>query len=606
MIRSLHQRESMAAIHVLALDDVCARVLDEVLGSTIRLIRATTLHAYDPELAARRGGRSPWAFYGTHKPVLALFVMEGAEPPEALTYLDADLWFFDDLSEVFAEIGAASIGLSPHRFHEASAHLAIYGTYNAGCIYWRNDAIGRRSLADWRAECLEWCEERPGADGRFMNQGYLNRWPERYGAVHVVRNPGVNLGPWNLDGHLVERRGPRITVDGSPLVFYHFSGVVRADDGWYSWYPHRADRFEMAHEAIYTPYLAALEAEERMLMREYGLTGTASVRSVPGRAAGTRLRARPAPLTRDALRLIAGPTGSIPSFVAPDEANLDQATVAAFGREWERFGGLSDEAIEAVGDEYFADLLPADRLRGAGVLDVGCGSGRWAKYLARRAAFVDAADPSSAALVAARATAACANVRVIQASVASLPYAPGTFDVVVGVGVLHHVPAAAAAIARLAELVRPGGFLYLYLYYRLEGRPWSYRAAFQVAQCLRAVISRLPGAVKVAVCDVAALTIYLPLVALAGLVRRIAPASHLDERVPLHYYVGKPWQVIRNDALDRLGTPLERRFSRAEITAMLERSGLGDIAFGAAMPRWRVLARKPAPGGHEPGTDSDR
>src|SRR5262245_16596392 len=255
MIRSLRQRESTAAIHVLALDDLCARGLDEVLGSTIRLIRMRTLHAYDPELTARRDERSAWAFYATHKPALARFVTEGAEPPETLTYLDADLWFFDDLSALFAEIGAASIGLSPHRFHEGSAHLAIYGTYNAGCIYWRNDATARRAIADWRAECLEWCDERPDSAGRFMNQGYLSRWPERYTGVHVIENPGVNLGPWNLDGHVVERRGHRVTVDGSPLVFYHFSGVVRADNGWYSWYPHRGDHFEVAQTAIYTPYL---------------------------------------------------------------------------------------------------------------------------------------------------------------------------------------------------------------------------------------------------------------------------------------------------------------------------------------------------------------
>ena len=106
---------------------------------------------------------------------------------------------------------------------------------NAGCIYWRSDQTARRCAADWRDDCLEWCDERVCADGRFMNQSYLTRWPERYTGVHIIRHPGVNLGPWNVDGHLLRRDGGSLRVDGRPLIFYHFSGIVRDREGrWYS------------------------------------------------------------------------------------------------------------------------------------------------------------------------------------------------------------------------------------------------------------------------------------------------------------------------------------------------------------------------------------
>jgi hypothetical protein len=51
--------------------------------------------------------------------------------------------------------------------------------------------------------------------------------------------------------------------------------------------------------------------------------------------------------------------------------------------------------------------------------------------------------------------------------------------------------------------------------------------------------------------------------------------------------------VVRNDALDRLGTPLERRFSRNEIEQMLRAAGLTQPRFGDRMPRWRVVAERP-------------
>ena len=61
------------------------------------------------------------------------------------------------------------------------------------------------------------------------------------------------------------------------------------------------------------------------------------------------------------------------------------------------------------------------------------------------------------------------------------------------------------------------------------------------------------------------------------------------KRIPLAYYVDKPWKVIRNDSLDRFGTPLEKRFSRAEIQQMLVAAGMADIHFSEHEP---YLARR--------------
>jgi SAM-dependent methyltransferase len=281
------------------------------------------------------------------------------------------------------------------------------------------------------------------------------------------------------------------------------------------------------------------------------------------------------------------------SYVSAGERHLDPATVGAFGREWTRFASFTESEIETGGREYFADLLPDDRLRGARVLDLGCGSGRWTRYLAARATFVEAADPSEAAIVAARATADLPNVRVVQAGVASLPYEKASFDIVASVGVLHHVPDTAGAIRQATEYLRPGGWLYLYLYYSLDGRPWWYRAAFRGANAMRTVISRLPHRAKAGACDIIAVAVYLPLIGLASLVRCVSPGSRAYEALPLHYYVDKPLKIVRNDALDRFGTPLERRFSKDEIAHMLAAARLEDVSFGDAMPRWRVVARKP-------------
>jgi hypothetical protein len=281
MLRSLRRHDPAAGILVLALDGLCARVLRDEFASDLRVIEAEDLHAADPVLRNIREHRSAWAYYMTQTPFFALFTMESDPRPEAVILIDADTWFFSDPSPMFGEIGAASVAFSSHRFHAATRHLAIYGLYNAGCIYWRSDENSRRCLADWRDDCLVWCAEQPQPDGRFLNQGYLNRWPERYTGVHVIQHPGANLAPWNVDGQVLAENGEGVTVDGQPLIFYHFSGLNRDVEGrWYSFHPHLDRQFDLACDSIYHPYILALEAESRRLKEAYGIEGIGTVRSL--------------------------------------------------------------------------------------------------------------------------------------------------------------------------------------------------------------------------------------------------------------------------------------------------------------------------------------
>jgi hypothetical protein len=187
------------------------------------------LQAFEPRLEGCRA-RSRSAFYATHKPVLPLLALSRRPDLVAVAHVDADCYFFTSTAPLFDEIGPASIAVSPHDFSPVFEHLIVCGRFNAGFIYWRHDAVGLRCLQDYREDCLAWCESCVGPDGRFMNQGYLTRWPERYPGVHVIRHPGVNLAYWNIAGR---RLGGiwRVKVNGQPLIFYHFSGLFLDEAG---------------------------------------------------------------------------------------------------------------------------------------------------------------------------------------------------------------------------------------------------------------------------------------------------------------------------------------------------------------------------------------
>ena len=280
----------------------------------------------------------------------------------------------------------------------------------------------------------------------------------------------------------------------------------------------------------------------------------------------------------------------IHSFLDMNVEDIDIKTVESFGEEWSKFSSFSASQIKQAGDEYF-DILPKKLFnKNTYVLDVGCGSGRWSKYLSDKVGFIECIDPSKAVLSAATLLKEEKNIRITQASVGNIPFPHDTFDLVMSIGVLHHIPDTAVGIKKCVEKVKKGGYFYVYLYYDMDGRNIIYKALFKASNFIRYFISSLPAFLKKTVCDIIAFTAYVPLVGLATLVKALF--GKVYRKLPLAYYVGKSLNIIRNDSLDRFGTPLEQRFTKQQITIMLEDAGLKNIQFSEDVPYWHVVGQK--------------
>ena len=262
MLRSLRRHDPDAEIFALCFDEPAQDLTARLDDRKLVIVAPEELHAYDPALAACRA-RGKAAFRATHKPVLASYALNKRPNLDAIMHIDADTCLFSPPAPLFAEVGEASVALSPHRFVANRRRADWFGTFNAGFIYWRNDPVGLRCLADYRADCIDWCEPTVTSDGRFMNQGYLTAWPQRYPNVHVIAHPGINLAPWNIAGHTISE-APRVLVDGHPLIFFHFSGLVLDPNGvWRTGYCEFGDNLEIARRAIYASYLDQVERAER-------------------------------------------------------------------------------------------------------------------------------------------------------------------------------------------------------------------------------------------------------------------------------------------------------------------------------------------------------
>lgn len=92
------------------------------------------------------------------------------------------------------------------------------------------------------------------------------------------------------------------------------------------------------------------------------------------------------------------------------------------------------------------------------VLDVGCGEGVLTRALAGRTRHAVGLDLHGPGLRLARQQSAAPNVHYVQGDLLAAPFQPASFDSVVSVATLHHLPAREGLLA-MAGLVRPGGHL---------------------------------------------------------------------------------------------------------------------------------------------------
>jgi glycosyltransferase involved in cell wall biosynthesis len=150
---------------------------------------------------------------------------------EVVTYLDPDIEVFSSLEEIASLAESHGVVLTPHTTSPVPADghrpdqdfILSAGAYNLGFI-----AVARRPEVDgllewWRRRLLTDCLDDVGSN-RFVDQRWMDLAPGFVSSLCVLRDPGYNVAYWNLFERTIENDDGRITVNGEPLRFFHFSG----------------------------------------------------------------------------------------------------------------------------------------------------------------------------------------------------------------------------------------------------------------------------------------------------------------------------------------------------------------------------------------------
>jgi len=276
--------------------------------------------------------------------------------------------------------------------------------------------------------------------------------------------------------------------------------------------------------------------------------------------------------------------------------NIDSQVISDFGDEWTTYNYEKSDLSRELKLQFemysslvnFQEFNPLESV----AADFGAGTGRWAEFVLDNFKKIYLVEPSQGAFaVLEKKFKSKSHISLENSTISESLIPNNSLDFAMSLGVLHHISNTEQAIKDINSKLKSQGLFLGYLYYKVENKPFVYRIIFSIANFFRKRISNLPFKKKRRICNLIALFVYLPF---ARLNKALKILKIDTSNIPLHQYANLNFYMMKNDALDRFGTKLEKRFNQVEIKKLLSDAGFdsNSIIFSESEPFWTFVARK--------------
>ena len=263
----------------------------------------------------------------------------------------------------------------------------------------------------------------------------------------------------------------------------------------------------------------------------------------------------------------------IPRFV-PQSNYADN-----FGMQWNHFAKtqLDSYSGQPITESRFFEATgwTKEVLKDQWVLDVGCGSGRFAEVALKAGAKVVALDYSSAVDACYFNLKAFPNLHVVQGDIYALPFQPESFPFVYSLGVLQHTPDVEKAFAALPPMVQSGGRLCVDYYEK------SLKSILFPKYWLRPVTKRIPQTtlfsfLQKAVPVMLPVSRFLGRVPLIGhMLKRLVPVANFYGSLSLDEKQQREWSLL--DTFDWLAPKYDQPQTATTARRWMEKANMKEI-----------------------------
>lgn len=306
MIESLIRFDPSIRIYVLSMDEKCYEVLFDIclqlddsknslkVGSQIIPIHLSEFESYDDRYKEVRSSR-PWAQYCWTCSSGFIDYLLNKKNLDNCTYIDADMFFYSNPNVLVEELieSHKTVLVTEHGFSNEISNLKRADVVGRFCVEFNtflNDDAALQVLHDWKEKSLASCEL---GDGNWGDQFYLDEWPNKYSCVHILKNKGAGVAPWNIDRYKLIGNNPHVeygidshtaTVSENimlridrkecvQLVFYHFESISYIDEKHVdirTCVQHSHFDLKLIH-LLYDSYLKKIDDKKNWLKSNYGL-----------------------------------------------------------------------------------------------------------------------------------------------------------------------------------------------------------------------------------------------------------------------------------------------------------------------------------------------
>lgn len=268
LLSSIEAHHETYKIYICLMTKKAVQIAKMLKPKNVIFLSINDLEKSFPILKKIKKQRSKIEYYFTCTPALIEYLLHKHSLPY-LEYIDADMFFFRNSENIFKKIENSSVGMTPHRFARTEQVHHIYGKFNVGWLFFRNDEDGLKCLRWWRQKCLLWCFDRVEKN-RYADQKYLDYFSEVSKNIKILPLPGFNEAPWNIVPEQIRKIKKTVFVGKYPLILYHFSGLHRIcgrifDPTWSDYELKPNDRIL---DCIYIPYLSEIKKWERKVQKE--------------------------------------------------------------------------------------------------------------------------------------------------------------------------------------------------------------------------------------------------------------------------------------------------------------------------------------------------
>ncbi len=255
-------------LFVFAFDNTTYSILSKINLPQIEVISLSEFE--DKELLSIKSTRNRTEYFWTCTSSTILYCLSNFKIDHCI-YIDADIYFYSNPQVLVEELDEHDVMITEHRYTQENVISNLYGKYCVQFMYFRNSPNGTHILNWWRNACLDWCYANTEL-GKFGDQKYLDNWTEMFKGVHVLKNLGGGVAPWNVQQYEIVQQDSKLkgilkkVNKDFEIIFYHFHHLRNREINFFTEFnlgPYRLNRGVIIQ--VYRPYIKKLKIKESTL-----------------------------------------------------------------------------------------------------------------------------------------------------------------------------------------------------------------------------------------------------------------------------------------------------------------------------------------------------